>query len=89
MVGIGCVDLKDALNWGFSGVMIRGSGLAFDIRKFMPYDIYSNLYFSVPVGISGDCYDRYLIRIEEMRQSLSLILQCLDQISFWIDKGGG
>ena len=81
LVNIGVVNLVDALNWGFSGVMLRGSGLAFDIRKFMPYDIYQDLNFLVPVGKIGDCYDRYLIRIEEMRQSSNLILECLTKIT--------
>lgn len=80
LVNIGVLSLADALNWGFSGVMLRGSGLPFDVRKFFPYDIYSQLSFFIPTGVTGDCYDRYLIRVEEMRQSLYLILECLDKI---------
>lgn len=80
LVNIGVISLSDALDFGFSGVMLRGSGLAFDIRRFAPYDVYSQLSFSVPVGQTGDCYDRYLIRIEEMRQSSKLILECLNKM---------
>jgi len=80
LVDIGVVSMGDALAYGFSGVMLRGSGLAWDLRVAMPYDVYSNVVFSVPVGVHGDCYDRYLIRIEEMRQSLSIIMQCLNNI---------
>jgi len=77
---IGIVSLKEAINWGFSGVMLRGCGRDWDLRKRLPYENYLNFSFMVPVGISGDCFDRYLIRIEEMRQSLSIIQQCLDKI---------
>ena len=80
LVNIGVVSLEDALKWGFSGPMLRGSGLNWDLRKIDKYEIYDNLNFAVPVGSNGDCYDRFLIRIEEMRQSLSLIYQCLNQI---------
>lgn len=80
LVNIGIVSLENALNWGFSGVMLRGSGLAWDLRKFQTYDVYDQLDFSIPVGINGDCYDRYLIRVEEMRQSLNIIYQCLNNI---------
>jgi len=80
LVDIGIVSLQEALNWGFSGVLLRGSGLSWDLRKITPYDIYEYLDFYIPVGTRGDCYDRYLIRIEEMRQSLRLIQQCLDNI---------
>jgi len=80
LVDIGVVTAKDATSWGFSGVMLRGSGLAWDLRKVQPYEIYSSLNFSVPIGNTGDCYDRYIIRIEEMRQSLFLINQCLSAI---------
>ena len=80
LVNIGVVSLEDALKWGFSGPMLRGSGLNWDLRKIDKYEIYDNLIFAVPVGSNGDCYDRFLIRIEEMRQSLSLIYQCLNQI---------
>jgi len=79
-VDIGVVDAKDALAWGFSGVMLRGSGIAWDLRKTQPYEIYDELDFSIPVGTNGDCYDRYLIRCHEMRESLKIILQCLQRI---------
>lgn len=80
LVDIGVVNSKQAIDWGFSGVMLRGSGLPWDLRKFQPYEIYSTLNFSIPVGTNGDCYDRYLIRIEEMRQSLHIINQCIQSI---------
>ena len=80
LVDIGVISLKDALDWGFSGVMVRGSGCPWDLRKTQPYEIYDKLDFSIPVGTNGDCYDRYLIRIEEMRQSLKIILQTLNQM---------
>jgi NADH dehydrogenase (ubiquinone) Fe-S protein 2 len=77
LVDIGIVSAKKAIDWGFSGVMLRGSGLPWDLRKSQPYEIYSELSFSIPVGNNGDCYDRYLIRIEEMRQSLNLLEQAI------------
>ena len=77
LVDIGVVSAKKAIDWGFSGVMLRGSGLFWDLRKTQPYEIYSELDFSIPMGSSGDCYDRYIIRIEEMRQSLHIIQQAL------------
>jgi len=77
LVDIGIVSSKKAVDWGFSGVMLRGSGLPWDLRKTQPYEIYSEIDFSIPVGNRGDCYDRYLIRVEEMRQSLNIIQQCL------------
>ena len=77
LINIGIVSTKEALTWGFSGVMLRGSGLFWDIRKTEPYEIYSKLDFEIPVGTNGDCYDRFLIRIEEMRQSTFIILQVL------------
>lgn len=80
MVGIGVVSQKDALDWGFSGPMIRGSGVAWDLRKSQPYEVYDKMEFDVPVGKNGDSYDRYLIRVEEMRQSLRIIEQCLEQM---------
>lgn len=80
LVDIGIVSVDEALNWGFSGVMVRGSGLSWDLRKTQPYEIYDLLNFKIPVGSKGDCYDRYLIRVEEMRQSLIIIEQCLNQI---------
>ena len=80
LVDIGVVSAKKSVDWGFSGVMLRGSGLPWDLRKSQPYEIYSELNFSIPVGSIGDCYDRYLIRVEEMRQSLSLIQQAMDKL---------
>jgi NADH dehydrogenase (ubiquinone) Fe-S protein 2 len=80
LVDIGVVTADEALDWGFSGVMLRGSGVAWDLRKTQPYDVYSKMDFQVPVGSRGDCYDRYLIRVEEMRQSLRIILQCLQDM---------
>jgi len=80
LVDIGIVSAVDAVEWGFSGVMIRGSGLPWDLRKTQPYEIYSDLNFNVPVGNNGDCFDRYLIRVEEMRQSISIIEQCFKLI---------
>ena len=77
LVDIGVVSSKKAIDWGFSGVMLRGSGIPWDLRKTQPYEIYPELNFVVPVGNRGDCYDRYLIRIEEMRQSLNIIQQVL------------
>ena len=81
LVDIGVVSIKKAIDWGFSGVMLRGSGLGWDLRKSQPYEIYSELDFSIPTGTNGDCFDRYLIRIEEMRQSLNIIQQCINILS--------
>jgi NADH dehydrogenase (ubiquinone) Fe-S protein 2 len=80
LIDIGIISSKKAIDWGFSGVMLRGSGLPWDLRKTQPYEIYSELDFSIPVGNNGDCYDRYLIRIEEMRQSLNIITQTINLI---------
>ena len=80
LVDIGVVTLKNAYDWGFSGVMLRGSGIDWDLRKTQPYDVYSQLNFDVPVGTNGDCYDRYLIRVFEMKESLKLIEQCLNNM---------
>jgi len=77
-VGIGVVTPERALQLGFSGPMIRGSGLAWDLRKKAPYEVYDQLEFDIPVGTNGDCYDRYLVRIEEFRQSTRIIRQCID-----------
>lgn len=77
---IGVVTAQQALDWGCSGVMLRGSGIKWDLRKAAPYDAYDLVEFDVPVGIHGDCYDRYLIRVAEMRESLKIILQCLNQM---------
>ncbi len=77
-VGIGVVTPERALNMGFTGAMLRGSGVAWDLRKKQPYDAYSLVDFDVPVGRTGDCYDRYLVRVAEMRQSNRIIKQCVD-----------
>jgi NADH-quinone oxidoreductase subunit D len=79
-VDIAVVKLEDAWNWGFSGVMVRGSGAAWDLRKSQPYECYNELDFDIPVGKNGDCYDRYLIRMEEMRQSTKIMKQCCDKL---------
>lgn len=77
-VDIGVVSLKDAWDWGFSGVMVRGSGAAWDLRKNQPYECYSDLEFDIPVGKNGDNYDRYCLRMEEMRQSARIMQQCVN-----------
>jgi NADH-quinone oxidoreductase subunit D len=79
-VDIAVVKLEDAWNWGYSGVMVRGSGAAWDLRKSQPYECYAELDFDIPVGKNGDCYDRYLIRMEEMRQSAKIMKQCCDKL---------
>jgi len=79
-VDIGAVKLADCWNWGFSGVMVRGSGAAWDLRKSQPYECYSELEFDIPIGKNGDCFDRYLIRMEEMRQSAKLMKQCCEKL---------
>lgn len=81
LVGIGTVSAKDAIDWGFSGVMLRGSGVIWDLRKNQTYEVYPNLRFDIPVGVNGDCFDRYNIRIQEMRQSIDIIHQCVNKIS--------
>ena len=86
LVDIGVVTQKDAYDWGFSGVMLRGSGVDWDLRKSQPYEVYSKLNFNVPVGVNGDCYDRYLVRIFEMKESLKIIKQCLNEIPTGIIK---
>jgi NADH dehydrogenase (ubiquinone) Fe-S protein 2 len=78
--GIGVVSAADALNYSFTGVMLRGSGVPWDVRKSQPYDAYGEVEFDVPVGVNGDCYDRYLCRMEEFRQSLRIIHQCLNKM---------
>jgi NADH-quinone oxidoreductase subunit D len=82
---IGIVSEADIQNYGFSGVMVRGSGLAWDLRRAQPYECYDEMEFQVPVGKNGDCYDRYLCRMEEMRQSTGIIRQCLAKLR--IEKG--
>ena len=79
-VDIAVVSLEDAWRWGFSGVMVRGSGAAWDLRKAQPYECYSELEFDIPVGKNGDNYDRQLIRMEEMRQSIRIMKQCLQKL---------
>ena len=80
LIDVGVVSYKDAMDWGFSGVMLRGSGHIWDLRKSMPYEIYDKVSFDIPVGKNGDCYDRYLLRVEEMRQSVRIIHQCLNNL---------
>lgn len=80
LVDIGVVTADEALAWGFTGVMLRGSGVSWDLRKNQPYEVYDKLDFDIPVGINGDSYDRYMIRIEEMRQSLRIMIQCLNNM---------
>jgi NADH-quinone oxidoreductase subunit D len=77
---IGIVSEQDILDWGYSGVMVRGSGLAWDLRRAQPYECYDEFDFQIPVGKNGDCYDRYLVRMEEMRQSLSIIHQAIAKL---------
>jgi NADH-quinone oxidoreductase subunit D len=79
-VDIGVVKLADAWAWGFSGVMVRGSGAAWDLRKAQPYECYAELDFDIPIGKNGDCYDRYCIRMEEMRQSVRIMRQCIARL---------
>jgi NADH-quinone oxidoreductase subunit D len=79
-VDIGIVSAEDALDWGFTGPMLRSSGVPWDLRKAQPYDVYDRMDFDVPIGKNGDCYDRYLVRMEEMRQSLRIIRQCLAEL---------
>ncbi|MBM3583059.1 MAG: NADH-quinone oxidoreductase subunit D [Alphaproteobacteria bacterium] len=79
-VDIGVVSVEQALNWGFTGPMLRGSGVPWDLRKAQPYDVYAHMDFDIPVGRHGDCYDRYLVRMEEMRQSLRIMRQCLERM---------
>jgi len=86
LVNIGIVTMHNVLELGFTGVMARGSGVPFDVRRFRPYDVYSLVNFDIPTGFNGDCYDRYLIRIEEMRQSILILEQCLAKIPFGFIK---
>ncbi len=79
-VGIGKISADDAIEWGFSGPCIRASGLNWDLRKKQPYDCYNEIDFKVPTGTNGDCFERFLVRVEEMRQSVSIIRQCLKNI---------
>ena len=84
-VGIGVVTPERAMQLGFTGAMLRGSGIEWDLRKKQPYEVYADLDFDIPVGVNGDCYDRYLVRMEEMRQSNRIIKQCID----WLRKNPG
>src|SRR5215470_9791258 len=84
-VGIGVVSPERARNLGFSGPMLRGSGIEWDLRKKQPYEVYDRMDFDVPVGVNGDCYDRYLVRVEEMRQANSIVRQCVE----WLRKNPG
>jgi NADH-quinone oxidoreductase subunit D len=84
-VNIGVVSPERALQLGFSGPMIRGSGIAWDLRKKQPYEVYDRMDFDIPVGVNGDCYDRYLVRVEEMRQSNRIIRQCVQ----WLKANPG
>jgi len=79
-VDIGVVTLAQAWEWGFSGVMVRGSGAAWDLRKAQPYECYAEMDFDIPIGKNGDCYDRYCIRMEEMRQSVHIMKQCIAKL---------
>ena len=84
-VDIGVVTEEEILDWGFSGVMVRGSGLAWDLRRAQPYECYNEFDFDIPVGKNGDCYDRYLVRMEEMRQSVRIIHQAIEKLR--VEKG--
>jgi NADH-quinone oxidoreductase subunit D len=79
-VDIAVVSKDDAVRWGFSGPMIRGSGIPWDLRKSQPYDVYDRMEFDVPVGTRGDCYDRFMVRVEEVRQSARIMRQCLNEM---------
>jgi NADH-quinone oxidoreductase subunit D len=79
-VDIGIINAKDAIDWGLTGPMLRASGVAWDLRKAQPYDAYETMDFDIPIGKNGDCWDRYLVRMEEMRQSVRIIIQALDQM---------
>ncbi len=81
LVDIGVVKLEDAWAWGFSGVMVRASGAPWDLRRSQPYECYEEMDFDIPVGKNGDCYDRYLIRMEEMRQAVRIIKQCCEKLN--------
>ena len=86
-VDIGVVKKDDAIAWGFSGVMVRGSGIPWDLRRTQPYACYDELEFEIPLGVNGDCYDRYLCRMAEMRQSVRIMKQCLEKLR--LPEGGG
>lgn len=79
-VDIGVVSKDEAVEWGFTGPMLRGSGVAWDLRKAQPYEVYEELDFDIPIGLHGDCYDRYLVRMAEMRESVKLCKQCIEKM---------
>lgn len=79
-VDVGVISIEDAMDWGFSGPVLRACGAAWDLRRAQPYEVYSELDFDIPVGKYGDCYDRYLVRMAEMRESVKIIHQCLDMM---------
>ena len=79
-VNIGVVTRQEAIDWGFSGVMVRGSGIAWDLRRNQPYECYDDFDFEIPLGLNGDCYDRYLCRMQEMRESVKIIRQCVERL---------
>ena len=85
LVNIGIVSPERALNMGFTGPMLRGSGIAWDLRKKQPYEVYDRMDFDIPIGTNGDCYDRYLVRVQEFRESNKIIKQCVD----WLRKNPG
>ena len=85
LVDVGIVTPERAKAWGFTGPMLRGSGIAWDLRKKQPYEVYDRVDFDIPVGVNGDCYDRYLVRVEEMRQANRIIKQCVE----WLKKNPG
>src|SRR6185437_7241771 len=78
--GVGTVSREEAIDYGLTGPNLRGSGVDFDLRKAHPYLVYDQMKFDIPIGSAGDCYDRYLVRMEEMRQSVRILHQCLDQL---------
>jgi len=80
-VGIGVVTAKEAMDYSFSGVMLRGSGIKWDLRRVAPYDKYDEVEFDIPIGVNGDCYDRYMCRVQEFRESLRIVNQCLNKIT--------
>lgn len=84
-VGIGVISPERAIALGLTGPMLRGSGIAWDLRKKQPYEVYDQMDFDIPIGLNGDCYDRYLVRVEEMRQSVRIVRQCVD----WLRKNPG
>lgn len=86
LVNIAKTNSREAIELGFSGVLLRSSGIAFDLRLYSPYEKYEFIPFSIPIGVSGDCYDRYLIRMQEMRESISIILYCLNKIPYGLIK---